>query len=788
MPSHRPVPSMARPTPRASTPPSVPSSSASIGWAHAAFRLRCGVLVLVALLSLTGPAEAVDGTWSAIVEPDYRALPGLAVDSTGGALFLFGGSDRFGSNTNKLWRYDLRGATGWSMLPAGPTPPPARSGPYFFHDAVRGRLIVAGFSPVSDIWTYGLGSPSGWSQVPATGAVLPATGPRGLVFDPVGNRLLAVIFPSSAPIQVWALSMDSPSWVLLGTLPALLGSPFGVRLIYDAGHDVVLLEADPGPTSAQLYSLSIRGPLAMAPLGASGANDTGHGATLDTHRRRYLTFGGGDNFFFPESNTTWSLDLDAPVAWVNRTPPSPSISVRQAMSVVYDPIGDRLLCFGGLHQIPNPPFGTTNIFYDEFWQQSFGSSPAPWSRATLKPGARQNPRMVYAMAESSAFLFGGYDGAVRMDLWRYRSAGNPQAEQLTISGAPPVARDREAMAYDSKRNRLVMFGGFNFPARLNDVIGVQLGATPSWLALTPSGPAPPGRVNNQMVYDSIGDRFIMFGGSTATSRVNDVWTLDATGATGWQALTPLGTPPTPREFATLMFDPLRNRVVMFGGNDGAARNDLWELLLSGTPEWRPLVANGAAPSPRAAHMAAYDPLRDRMLIHGGFGTNYLSEVWALSLADTASWSLLTTDGEPAPARTDHGFCYDPVRDALLLGPGILGQFVGDHWSLQFPAPLLDAPKPGPRPDGWSALAAPNPARTLMSLTIEQPTAGAADVEWFDLTGRRLATDRVELAAGTTHWKVPGVTWAKVRAQGHGLVLYRVRTQDRVITGKVAIVD
>jgi len=761
--------------------------------------------ILLLATAFVRPATAVDGSWNPIVEPDYLGYAGAVVDSAGGAMYLFGGSNRSWVSQNRLWRYDLRGGTGWLSLPPGPTPPAGRSGPALFHDPVRDRLVLAGFANNADVWTYPLANPSGWLQVPVSGAPLPAGLTKNMVYDPVEDRMLAVIFVSNgAPIQVWTLPLAAPTWSLLGTVPALLGVPDRVTMHYDAGGDQVLLDTSSGPSSVYLYRLSIRGPLSLTQLGDGGTPNYGHGAAIDSRRHRFLTFAGGDGWFDPESNQTFSLDLGAPVAWVNRTPPAPAISGRQSPATVYDPIGDRLLCFGGFHQILNPPFETTTVYYAEFWQQSFSTTPSPWSRVTLTPGTRQNPRMVFATEESCAVLFGGYDGLVRMDLWKFRGAPGTRSELVPVSGTTPIARDRGAVAYDSQRNRLVMFGGWNYPTRLNDVIGIQLGANPAWLNLTPAGPAPPARVNNQMVYDSVGDRFIVFGGSSASGSLNDAWALDASGVGGWQDLAPTGTPPSAREYATLIFDAVRNRVVLFGGSDGAPHNDLWELTLTGSPEqivtgspgltptgtaeWKPLASIGTPPPARAAHMAAYDLSRDRMLIHGGYGSNYLSDVWSVAFGDSLRWTQLSTDGETPPARADHALCYDPLGDRLIISQGVLGNFLGDHWSLTFPPALVDVPASPPRTSAMRVRTSPNPARNGLSFAFENSRAGATEIDWFDLSGRRLRSDRVTLDAGSSRWSVPGPTWARLRASGPGIVFYRVRANGNVITGKVLIVE
>ena len=64
-----------------------------------------------------------------------------------------------------------------------------------------------------------------------------------------------------------------------------------------------------------------------------------------------------------------------------------------------------------------------------------------------------------------------------------------------------------------------------------------------------------------------------------------------------------------------------------------AAGDVWELSFSGGPAWSHIVPSGAVPPPRNGHSAIYDPVRDRMIVFGGVdGSTYRNDAWALSLS------------------------------------------------------------------------------------------------------------------------------------------------------------
>jgi len=174
--------------------------------------------------------------------------------------------------------------------------------------------------------------------------------------------------------------------------------------------------------------------------------------------------------------------------------------------------------------------------------------------------------------------------------------------------------------------------------------------------------APPLKYRHVAVYDPVRQRMIVFGGFTVNGNsggvMNDVWVLSLASATPtWTALTPTGSPPSARYSGSAVYDPVRDRVLLFGGqtSGGPAVNDVWALSLGASPAWTPVGVSGSTPpAPRSGHAAIYDPLRDRMIVCGGVdsGASDQNDVWALALADTVRWSLLAVSGA-LPARRHH---------------------------------------------------------------------------------------------------------------------------------------
>jgi hypothetical protein len=272
-------------------------------------------------------------------------------------------------------------------------------------------------------------------------------------------------------------------------------------------------------------------------------------------------------------------------------------------------------------------------------------------------------------------------------------ADTPAWAQLTPSGTPPSTRGGHSAIYDPVRDRMVVFGGYG-SGYLNDVWVLSLAGTPVWTQLTPSGTPPGARDAHSAIYDPVRDRMVVFGGSSSGSGLNDVWALSLAGTPAWTQLTPSGTPPGGRWGHGAIYDPVRDRMVVFGGYGSGYLNDVWALSLAGTPAWTQLAPSGTPPNARRYHSAIYDPVRDRMVVFGGYGgsNSNRNDVWALSLAGTPAWTQLTASGTPPGARYGHSATYDPVNDRMVVFGGI---FVGsvdvhyfnDVWALS----LVDTP-------------------------------------------------------------------------------------------------
>jgi hypothetical protein len=229
---------------------------------------------------------------------------------------------------------------------------------------------------------------------------------------------------------------------------------------------------------------------------------------------------------------------------------------------------------------------------------------------------------------------------------------------------------------------MIVFGGYASPNWMNDTWELSLSDAPQWSEVSPGGFAPR-RVGHSAIYDPVRDRMIVFGGLDSTGApVNDVWALSFSGGTAWTKLAPSGAAPSPRCNHTALYDPIRDRMLIFGGWTGSGTwyNDAWSLSLGSSPAWDSLSALGPAPARRSFHSAIYDPVRDRMVVFSGYPVS--NDVWTLSLGSSPAWNELSPTGSPPSQRQGHTAIYDPARDAMVVfGGNTLNQPLQDSWAL-----------------------------------------------------------------------------------------------------------
>jgi hypothetical protein len=275
---------------------------------------------------------------------------------------------------------------------------------------------------------------------------------------------------------------------------------------------------------------------------------------------------------------------------------------------------------------------------------------------------------------------------------------------------PPAAEDCTAIV-DTVANRLVLYGGKGDSNKdLAEVWTLDLERF-AWKKVESAGPAPPTSEDHVAIFDPVGYRMIIHGGEDGLTS-NKTWSLDLK-SFRWRDLTDSTSPG--REDHTAIYDDHAKRMVIFGGRNNTGtidyvnESDLPALDLdprSRTFEKWVEVKTGDVRAPgRSDHTAIYDPIKNRMVIFGGWDKakhEYLDDTWAFYFADAPDsagrWKKIKTKDSHPPGRRHVVGVYDAQRNWFVVCGGFGDQgYLNDVWAFDLTRDVWINITPGPQP-------------------------------------------------------------------------------------------
>jgi N-acetylneuraminic acid mutarotase len=348
---------------------------------------------------------------------------------------------------------------------------------------------------------------------------------------------------------------------------------------------------------------------------------------------------------------------------------------RRSQAMTYDPEQKLIVLFGGYGN--GSHLNDTWIYNPQTETWNGVSSP-------LSPSPRAATTLVYEPQSKQLILFGGFASGhaiVYNDTWAYDTSKGSWADLK--SKDPPSARASYGMTFDSKRNTIVLFGGFTEHGYFNDV-WIYDPVKNLWREQKITGDAPSPRGAMGFAYDEGNDVFVMFGGFSDAGFFGDTWILDLNNNT-WTEMDPDTSPPPAR--TRLVYHDGIGKPVFFGGDIIRVENvepavepydKVWSYDYTAN-NWQEIVvasSAGSTPAKRSLNGIAYDSHSQSLLIFGGtdalidaqnFAGREFQDTWALELQDPGA-----TAGE-----TETSFqSFSPFLVPVLVGITAVGVGIG----------------------------------------------------------------------------------------------------------------
>lgn len=570
-----------------------------------------GILITLALPTGSASARQCRETvWRRLeLSEHYGAL--MVFDDAVGACIAF---------ADQPWKWD---GQQWQTFPVGNQIQPS-SLTQLVYDSTRGEVLTFRLaSPTSTLaWTPS----SGWRTV-ATGSISAAG--FAMVDDPDRDRVLLV---QGATTLAW----DGQAWSTVSA-PGLTPHYFAAlardenrgRIVLYGGSDGQVNTAETWEFDGATWTrINAAGPVATTFSGGRYSLCTGPDGSVHLLDLAHEPL-----------PRLWRWDG---AAWTEL--PAPSFQPRLRASVALDRARSRLIVAGG--QL-NPQPGLPGGLGSDVWEWD-GIS---WTRVHDPVAPRVgSAAMAYDTARDRTVLFGG-NGATGLSAETWLHDGS----RWTLStAAGPSPRDNGAMAYDAARARVVLHGGVGAGnITLHDTWEWD---GSSWTFISDQGPNSQGPV---LAYDTDQQRCLLAPGDgsvwawdglnwaklqntgpvtashcVAYDSARHVLVVDRVGmntvaewdGTQWRSI---GTTfPWTLVDSAMAFDTVNNRCIRVGGTT----LDAFVLPSSLIMEWDGHSWGGQGwptwqMSPRSGPAIAWDSLRSRTFLHGGFG---LLDTWVTS--------------------------------------------------------------------------------------------------------------------------------------------------------------
>ncbi|HOB70584.1 MAG TPA: kelch repeat-containing protein, partial [bacterium] len=531
----------------------------------------------------------------------------VAFDTARGVAVMFGGKTN-SDPTDKTYEWD---GYLWKEVilsdPEGDGNPSARYNHSMVYNAVKDRVVLFGgwtdkSENSSEMWEY---DGKSWEKIVPQSVINPtARNSHAMVYDVFSNKIILFggLTASGRTDELW--EFDGESW------------------------EKITPQSDINPTARN-----------------------SHAMVYDVFSNKIILFGG-----LTASGRTdelWEFDGES---WEKITPESvQNPAARNSHAMIYNILSNKIILFGGL---------TDSGINDELWEFDGESWEEIIPQSDINPTERNSQMMFYDTINSHIILFGGISDEGEMgDAWKYDD-GKWKEMSDPSKNETPDERMAHAAAYDSKRQRTVLFGGDVFYYSWNDETWEWNDG--QWEQIVPESMDNPDlRGYHSMVFDEVSEKVILFGGLTDWGASEEMWEWDGK---RWDLVIPESfSNPAGRDSHAAVYDSEQNCMILFGGwTDSGAENIIWKW---DGRSWEEVVpATSDVPTVRFSHAMAYDKNRNRIVLFGGLTEDGINdETWEW---DGAKWEKIIPENNIFPsARHGHSMIYDESLQKVLLYGG-----------------------------------------------------------------------------------------------------------------------
>jgi hypothetical protein len=468
------------------------------------------------------------------------------VDSAGATVsqerfIAFGGVDGTGTDLQDTWELvPTPTTTGWSWSKRSSTGPAIREQQAaFFNPTTLAVTVVGGKNSsgtLSDVWSW---NGNTWTQLTVTGQPSGRYAATSTYDAARGEALLFGGTTTGGNVgDLWAYSALRWTNVTPSAPPTALQ---GQAVAYEEAHSqTVLFGGTDGSGAVQGSTWLWNGRRWSQPtLTTQPPARTNASLAYDRVRSRFVLFGGLDVAGHPLSDT-WEWD-GAASAW---SPITPSGSVPTARSLAglgfycakqgsttsCDPATAVVLLVGGVD-------GSGNTL-----RETWAWNGTTWTSKNPTRDSRSRISLAFDTTRFRTVLFGGLAGSTASTVANNETFEWNGTDWLRVAAATsPSARSGQALAFDSSRGRVVLFGGLDSTGQaLQDDwfwdgntwtadLRLCIAGLPQQGLCDSAGnyvtSVPPGRSLSGGAYDTLRRHLVVFGGAALTSTLGDTWEL-----------------------------------------------------------------------------------------------------------------------------------------------------------------------------------------------------------------------------------------------------------------------